>query len=86
MSIEDWRRVKRGDTVKIRGPGIQVTEKISYWDDWEFSGGIGGSVKTEVRDKEDESHAEIEFEGRFELEFVEEIDEPPKKRSTAKRG
>ncbi len=63
LTVEEWNRVKAGETVKLSGKGLNPEAVFLGLDHWEFSGGIGGTVKLDV-----------EFEGRRETEQTEILD------------
>lgn len=81
LSADDWERVKGGETLRISGNGLNPCEGVSYCDYWEFGGGgVGGTVKLQLGLDDDDNEPETEYEGELFAEFVEEIDEPRKKR------
>ena len=71
----------RGETLRIKGSGLNPCEDVSYCDYWEFSGGgVGGTVKLQLGLDENDNEPETEFEDKLLAEYVQEIDEPRKKR------
>ncbi len=46
LSARDWRLIKSGKSMKIRGEGYHH-EGDFFWDYWDFSGGLNGSLIVE---------------------------------------
>ncbi len=81
ISADDWTRIKQGETLKFKIPNYEVCEDVTYCLYWEFSGGgIGGTVKVESGMDENDKDLEIVDHCTLEEDFVEEFDEPSKKR------
>lgn len=81
LSADDWTRIKRGETLSFKNPSYEICEDVTLCLYWEFSGGgIGGTVKLSSGLDEDDDKPEIEYEEKLIAEYVEEIDEPSKKR------
>jgi hypothetical protein len=73
LTEEDWIRVKSGETVQILGKGQMIEGDFFYWDRWEFSGGMGGVVKLDMKFEEN-GEFEAELEEKLTAELIEEFD------------
>jgi hypothetical protein len=74
LNVEQWKKVKRGDAVHIKGSGLWVTDAISYSDYWEFNTKQANYVilKTGL----DDDDADIEVSDECELQYcdIKEVD------------
>ena len=76
LCADDWDRVKRGETVKIKGKGHIICDEVTYCDYWEFNGGIGGTVKLDLGLDENDENPETAYVERLDSEVIDEFDEP----------
>lgn len=84
ISPANWKKIKAGEHLKIRGQGWRFNdyfnevsdEQFFHWDYWDFQGGIGRRLVVTMRSKE--YGDEVIYNGELHSSMIEEFKVKPK--------
>lgn len=87
ISPANWKKIKAGEPLKIRGQGWRFNdyfnevsdEQFFHWDYWDFQGGIGKPLIVTMRSKE--YGDEVVYKGELYSSMIEEFKVKPKEQN-----